>query len=82
MTRSTRSSAQPLGSLTQREAADDVACAACGSPRVTRIAMQLTDGSPVEFVSCRRCEHRSWLETSGSALTVDRVLEKARKVKI
>ena len=40
--------------------------APCGSERVTRIAMNLTDGSPVEFTSCHRCEHRTW-EEQGTA---------------
>ena len=28
--------------------------------RVTALAMTLTDGTPVEFVSCHKCEHRHW----------------------
>ena len=71
----------PLGSLTQPGARDGSCCRACGSQRVTRIAMNLTDGSPVEFVSCHRCEHRTWSEAgSASALPVARVLDRARKV--
>jgi hypothetical protein len=76
----------PLGSLTQRGARSGVTCSACGSDRVTRIAMSLTDGSPVQFTSCHRCEHRSWEQVvdAGAAsrpLPVARVLDKARKVK-
>jgi hypothetical protein len=42
--------------------------------------MNLTDGSPVEFTSCHRCEHRTWAEQgSARALPVDRVLDKTRK---
>jgi hypothetical protein len=41
--------------------------------------MNLTDGTPVEFTSCHRCEHRTW-EHGGDALTVDSVLDKARRV--
>lgn len=76
----------PLGSLTQRGARSDAACRACGSPRVTRIAMALTDGSPVQFTSCHRCEHRTWEEApegasaAGAHLPVAMVLDKARKV--
>ncbi len=71
----------PLGSLTQRGARAGASCRACGSERVTRIAMNLTDGSPVEFTSCHRCEHRTWAEQgSARALPVRRVLAKARKV--
>jgi len=49
---------------------------------VTRIAMALTDGSPVQLTSCHRCEHRTW-EEQGSrtgVLPVQRVLDKARKL--
>jgi hypothetical protein len=45
---------------------------------VTQIAMSLTDGSPVEFVSCHNCEHRTWSE-EGAPLAVAHVLDKARK---
>ena len=69
----------PLGSLTQPGARAGANCYACGSERVTRIAMCLTDGSPVEFTSCHRCEHRTW-EERGRALPVNRVLDKTRKV--
>jgi hypothetical protein len=72
----------PLGSLTQPGARAGASCRACGSERVTRIAMSLTDGSPVEFTSCHRCEHRTWQELDGTAavLPVQRVLDKSRKV--
>jgi hypothetical protein len=69
----------PLGSLTQPGARAGASCHACGSDRVTRIAMSLTDGSPVQFTSCHRCEHRTW-EEQGRALPVSRVLDKSRKV--
>jgi hypothetical protein len=70
--------AVPLVSLTQPGARAGEACEACGSERVTRIAMTLTDGSPVQFVSCLSCEHRTW-QQSGKALTLRRVLTKATK---
>jgi len=71
----------PLGSLTQPGARTGAGCRACGSERVTRIAMSLTDGSPVEFTSCHRCEHRTWEEQGpGGVLPVAAVLDKARKV--
>lgn len=71
----------PLGSLTQPGARDGSCCQACGSQRITRIAMNLTDGSPVEFVSCHRCEHRTWTEAGGTAaLPVTNVLDRTRKV--
>jgi hypothetical protein len=41
--------------------------------------MNLTDGTPVEFTSCHRCEHRTW-EHSGGEMTVGTVLDRARKL--
>jgi hypothetical protein len=81
MARSTATAHIPLGSLTQRGARDGVSCRACGSERVTRLSMALTDGSSVVFTSCHRCEHRTWQEqdTSGQVLHVQRVLDKTRK---
>ena len=72
----------PLGSLTQPGARTGNGCRACGSERVTRITMSLTDGSPVEFTSCHRCEHRTWEEqgSSGAVLPVADVLDKTRKL--
>ncbi len=69
----------PLGSLTQPGARDGVCCVACGSERVTRLGMTLTDGTPVSFTSCHRCEHRTWIDPTGRAIERDRVLDKARK---
>jgi hypothetical protein len=40
--------------------------------------MTLTDGTPVQFVSCHRCENRSWVGDDGT-LPVDAVLDRARK---
>lgn len=68
----------PLGSLTQRDHRHSVNCRGCGSIHVTRLSMQLTDGTPVEFTSCHRCEHRTW-EHAGGELSVDTVLDRARK---
>jgi len=65
----------PLGSLTQVRAAGD--CQACGSHHVTRLAMQLTDGTPVVFTSCRTCEARRW-EHDGTTLSVEAVLDRTR----
>lgn len=55
-------------------------CVACGSTRLTEIAMTLTDGTPVQFTSCRQCEHRAWIG-AGEVLPVDAVLSKATKRK-
>lgn len=68
----------PLGSLTQRDNRSGAACRECGSPHVTRLVMSLTDGTPVDFTSCHRCEHRTW-EHPGGDLSVGAVLDRARK---
>ena len=70
--------APPLGSLTQKEHRTDTICRSCGSGHLTRLSMNLTDGTPVEFVSCHRCEHRTW-EHGGDALSVDSVLDRTRR---
>ena len=58
----------PLGSLTQRDNRHGVLCVECGSTRVTRLAMKLTDGTPVQFTSCHQCDHRTW-EADGAELS-------------
>ena len=69
-----------LGSLTQPGARQGTVCQACSSPRVTSLALTLTDGTPVEFTSCHNCEHRTWFSPTGE---LDRatVLEKTRKIR-
>jgi ribosomal protein L37E len=71
--------AGPLGSLTQRDHRIAVECRDCGSPHVTRLSMSLTDGTPVDFTSCHRCEHRTW-EHAGDELSVAGVLDRTRKL--
>ena len=68
--------APPLGSLTQLQSR--AVCTACGSSRVTHVAMNLTDGTPVVFSSCHRCEVHIW-EHDGQAISVTDVLERTRK---
>src|SRR6478609_11371370 len=70
----------PLGSLTQAGNRSARRCEACESDRVTELAMTLTDGTPVQFVSCRSCEHRTWIAPEGSALPIDQVLARTRKI--
>ena len=55
-------------------------CGACGSTRVTGITMTLTDGTPVDFMSCHACETKSWTQ-DGQPLDVSTVLQKATKIK-
>jgi hypothetical protein len=68
----------PLGSLTQRDNRHGAACVECGSVRVTRLTMRLTDGTPVQFTSCHQCDHRVW-ETEGAELSRDHVLARTQK---
>ncbi len=68
----------PLGSLTQREARSSTTCGSCGSGRLTTLSMHLTDGTPVDFASCRACSHKSWSH-EGVELTVTDVIERTRK---
>lgn len=59
------------------------ACTACGSTDLTRLAMVLTDGTEVTFVSCHRCERRAWFtlddEGRSTALPIETVLERSAK---
>jgi hypothetical protein len=75
----------PLGSLTQPASRSERRCDACGSDRVTELSMTLTDGTPVLFVSCRACEHRTWNAADGdsivSTLPIAQVLDRARKIR-
>ena len=68
----------PLGSLTQRDNLLGAACGECGSTRVTRLSMRLTDGTPVQFTSCHQCDHRTW-ESEGSELSREHVLARTQK---
>ncbi len=68
----------PLGSLTQRDNRHGIVCADCGSARVTRLSMKLTDGTPVQFTSCHQCDHRTW-EADGAELTRELVLARTEK---
>jgi hypothetical protein len=58
-----------------------ICCEGCGSDRVTRISMTLTDGTPVDFTSCHVCEHRTWRESAGDVLALDGVLKRTRKTR-
>jgi Zn ribbon nucleic-acid-binding protein len=78
MARSSQAVPAPLGSLTQPGARDGARCQACASERVTRISMELTDGSDVDFTHCLECEHRSW-QQGDEVLSVDLVLARAQK---
>lgn len=72
--------AVPLGSLTQ-PGARRANCRMCGSDRVTRIGMQLTDGTPVDFTSCLACERRSWEQPDGTLLSREDVLARTQRTR-
>lgn len=71
--------ALPLGSLTQREHRSPDGCVACGSLRLTRLSMNLTDGGSVDFVSCHHCEHRGWQEAGADVPVAEVLLRTARR---
>jgi len=41
--------------------------------------MSLTDGTPVTFVSCQRCEHRAWFDAEGAELPIEDVLARSKR---
>lgn len=55
-----------------------VTCSNCGSSRITRISMTLTDGTPVDFTSCHDCEFKVWTGQQGD-LALTGVLDRSRK---
>ncbi|MHB8341043.1 MAG: hypothetical protein ACYDB7_07695 [Mycobacteriales bacterium] len=61
-------------------APNHVACSHCGSRRTTTIGMVLTDGTAVDFTSCRTCEGKSWAGEDGP-LPLDRVLCRATRTR-
>jgi hypothetical protein len=69
-----------LGSLLRPGArgAGAPTCALCESTRVTKIALELEDGSQVDFTNCMDCDHRVW-QQGDDVLSVERVLSKARR---
>jgi hypothetical protein len=67
-----------FGSLTRPGATSGTSCRSCGSTRLTELAMTLTDGTPVTFVSCHHCETRSWSH-GGRRLSFTTILHKTRK---
>ena len=55
-------------------------CAACESPSVTRISITMAEGDVVDFTSCHRCEHRTYV-SDGEPLPLNRVLSLASRKK-
>jgi len=56
-----------------------ILCRTCASPRVVHVSMDLTDGSPVNLVSCLECETRTWFTPGGEVLAISEVLDRAKK---
>ena len=54
------------------------ACPDCRSPKVTHLAMTLTDGTPVTMISCSNCDTRSWWE-GAERLPLQKVVDLATK---
>lgn len=55
------STGRALGPATTEPALDvPSTCAQCHSARVTRMAVKLTDGTPVTLMSCGDCDTRTW----------------------
>jgi hypothetical protein len=81
MARSTQSAIPAqLGSLTQPGARTGARCQLCHSERVTRISMELTDGTEVDFTHCLECEHRTW-QHGDEVLSVDHVLSRTQRTR-
>ena len=77
-----REPAPDLGSLSKPVKAPGAAprqCTSCGSGALTQLAMDLSDGTPVIFVSCQTCEHRTWFDAEGAELTMEAVLGRSRR---
>ncbi|RYV51397.1 hypothetical protein [Pengzhenrongella frigida] len=75
----------PLGSIAttqSRTLPGTTSCGVCASTALTHLEMTLTDGTPVVFVSCHACEHKSWFEVDGdgTAMSLQAVLGSATKI--
>ena len=55
-------------------------CDSCASPSVTRISITMAEGAVVDFTSCHRCEHKSYV-SGGEPLELDRVKQLAARKK-
>lgn len=58
-------------------------CSACSGTELTAVALVLTDGTEVTFVSCLRCEHRQWLtpgdDGAWASIPIESVLARSAK---
>ena len=55
-------------------------CSACTSTAVTQISITMTEGDVVDFTSCHRCEHKSYV-SAGEPIALDRVKALAARKK-
>lgn len=55
-------------------------CDACASSSVTRISITMADGDVVDFTSCHRCEHKSYV-IGDQPVELSRVMALAGKKK-
>ena len=69
-----------LGSLLRPGARGEgsPSCHLCHSTRVTRISLELEDGSQVDFTNCLDCEHRVWQQGT-EVLSVEHILARTRR---
>ena len=62
---------------------DPDTCGSCGGTSLTQLALVLTDGTPVTFISCHTCEQRQWLterdDGSWQVLPIEVVLERSAR---
>ncbi len=74
----------PLGSLSRQDPTlppGTAECEACASTRLTRLHLDLADGTAVTFVSCHECEHHAWfpLDGDGTSLSRDEVVARSTR---
>ena len=73
------STGRTLGPVTTEPASDvPTECPHCHSAKVTRMAVKLTDGTPVTLMSCSTCDNRTWWDGS-ERLNLQDVVDKSTK---
>ena len=53
--------------------AKGLSCPDCDGGRMNRILLALTDGTPIDFVSCQTCQYAAW-RLMDSTLELDGIL--------
>ena len=68
-----------LGPATTEPASDvPKSCPHCNGQKITRMAVQLTDGTPVTLMSCATCDRRTWWN-GAERLDLQDVVDKSTK---